>query len=86
MPRKPAPRPGDIERRVVEILRERVPNIQAAADGIGISRSQLSECLSGKKPFRFSAFLRLCDYLGIDAARLVAQAEDEAEPDAGSRG
>ena len=70
---------GDLERRVLGALRQRLRDerrtITAAAKAVGVDRSQLSLYLSGHKPMRLTEFLRLCDFLGVDPAVVIADAE-----------
>ena len=49
---------------------------QQLADLIGVSQSQVSRMLSGERPLTIPELLKMCDALHLDAATVIAQAED----------
>lgn len=80
MPRGTAQDQGDIERRVLAALSERVTNVTRAAAYVGVSASQLGRYLSGARPIRLTEFVLLCDYLGVNPAELLRAAEEDGIP------
>lgn len=67
----------DVELRVmhaIEAAREEQGISQEALGAlVGVSQSQVSRMLSGKRPASFTEMLKLCMAVGLDPAVVIAQ-------------
>jgi transcriptional regulator with XRE-family HTH domain len=81
MPTGTKTRPNVTERAIAGVLdaaRERQGITQAElAAAVGISQSQVSNILAGRKPMTMSEMLDMCGALGLVASEVVRQAERE---------
>lgn len=84
MPQKPSPQQSPVERAVLCAFRHR---LEQRTDGLtqnglarlaGMSPSQLSNVLNGKKPALFSQVVSLAEVLDIDLPVMVEHAERQA--------